>query len=88
MKMTFRDVVLPAKLTLIDHQGFMEYAKKQGDLSYDLAKRIADQGFIRCFNMGVGMQGELLLNSDLFHMGQEIGINEEELKFFTVQKGI
>ncbi len=88
MKMKLKDVVLPAKLTLIDHQGFMAYAKKQGEMNYKLAKQIADQGFIRCFTTGVGLQGEMLLNSCLFYMGKEIGINEDELQFFTVQKGI
>ncbi len=87
MKMKLREVSLPAKLVLIDHQGFLSLAKEQGEDNYAMAKKIADIGFVRVY--GIAYAGHIpLLVTDVMYNGQEVGLSQPELDFFTVQKGI
>lgn len=79
-------LTLPCKLVLVDYQGFLENSKHQGEGCHDLAKVIADLGFVRVYGIGYNDGNIPLLNTGIQHNGSEIGLALDELRFFTVHK--
>lgn len=83
METSIAKLRLPCKLVLDDYQGFLENAKLQGDKNYRMAQVIADLGFVRVFGVGYTTDGITLLNTGIEFDGQDIGLAESELKYFT-----
>lgn len=83
MELSIRKLPMPCKLVLDDYQGFLAYAKAQGEDNLKMAQQIADRGFVRCYHMGMSITGVGLVATDLMFNGEEIGLAEDELKFFT-----
>lgn len=84
MKYKLVNLELPCKLVLDDYQGFLDYAKAQGKDNLTMAKQIADQGFVRCYSLGYSKTGVELVSTDLTFNGDEIGLDADELQFFTL----
>lgn len=83
MEISIRKLPLPCKLVLNDYQGFLAHAKVQGEDNLKMAQDIADRGFVRCYHLGMSTTGIELIATDLTFHGEEVGLSEDELKFFT-----